>query len=192
MANSFQRFRRVNQLPATREPDTMYVVRPAGATEATLVFTGSDPTVEVGIIGRVAIESIVNDAVAGHTSVHFYATYADMAAGALAANGICYVADITGDPLGGNGVGVYLYDFDNARFVKFPGGGGGTTPLEWNGIVGRPNSTPAAIDDAVGKAHSHVNKPTLDLITENAQQKLMYRGKLVADPATVQFVGSNW
>lgn len=192
MANSFQRFRRVNVLPGTLEPDTMYIVKAPGSTEAKLVFTGSDASIVVGTIDRVAIEGIISQSVEAHTSVHFYATYAEMTAGALKANGLCYVADIAGDPLGGSGVGVYVYDFDNARFTKFPGGSGPSGPVAWGDLVGKPTSTPAAIDDAVAKAHAHTNKPILDNMSENAQQKLMYRGRQVAEPATAVFVGGNW
>lgn len=195
MANNIQHIRRVNVLPETREADTMYVVKAPGATEAQLVFVGSDITQQVGIIDRISIEQLIEEAVEGVTSVYFRDTYALMLSAKPTANGLVYVLDTTGDPLGNGASAVYLYNKQTDAFQRFPNmGGGGVTPTDvtWAQILGKPVSTPAQLDKAVTDSHIHSNKLVLDRLTEDAQQKLTFRGLPVAEPATVKFLGSGW
>src|SRR5690625_4563828 len=41
---------------------------------------------------------------------------------------------------------------------------------EWGNIVGRPSSSPSAIDGAVSNAHTHSNKSALDKITDSGSE----------------------
>lgn len=46
--------------------------------------------------------------------------------------------------------------------------------LTWNNITGRPSSSPADIDDAVAKRHTHSNLTQLNKISEDANGFLTY------------------
>lgn len=194
MANSFQRIRRVNQLPTPREVDTLYVVVTPGKADAKLVFIGSDPAAEYGVIDSIAVDQVVEAALDGRSSIYFRNTYTDMVARKPIENGLIYVLDTTDDPMGGTGAsGVYLYNKASDSFQNFPGTGGtGPTQVQWAQVLGKPVSTPAQIDKAVTDSHVHANKVVLDRVTEDAQQKLLYRGLPVSEPPTVKFLGSNW
>lgn len=195
MADSRQYIRRVNQLPTNMEANAIYVVKPPGALEADLVFTGSDPLVVARTISRVDIEQIVGDAVDASTSITFKQSYGDMLSDRPTSNALIYVADATGDPTSTTVVRVYLYNKETDTFTGFPSTGGGGGPggdVTWGQILGRPNSTPAQIDQAVAAMHTHANKAVLDLIGENAQQKLTFRGAQVDTPTTVAFTTATW
>lgn len=191
MADAKQTIRRVNMLPGTLEANTMYIVKAPGALEADLVFTGSDPTVNASTISRMSIEQIVGTAVDASTSVYFKQAYADMLSDRPKANALVYVADTTGDPTATTASRVYLYNKATNTFMGFPNSGGGSSDVTWNQILGKPTSTPAQIDQAVAQMHTHTNKQVLDLIGENASQKLTFRGAQVDTPSPVTFT-ANW
>lgn len=191
MADAKQTIRRVNQLPATLEANTMYVVKAPGALTADLVFTGSDPTVTAKTVSRIDVEQIVGTAVDASTSVYFKQAYGDMLTDRPKANGLVYVADTTGDPTATTSTRVYLYNKALNTFMGFPNsGGGGSTDVTWNQILGKPASTPAQIDQAVAQMHTHTNKVVLDMIGENASQKLTFRGAQVDTPSPVTFTAT--
>lgn len=48
--------------------------------------------------------------------------------------------------------------------------------FNWGNIIGKPSSTPIAIDNAVTVAHSHNNKLVLDKISQSASGNFMYDG----------------
>ncbi|SHL96978.1 hypothetical protein SAMN05444389_102422 [Paracoccus solventivorans] len=60
--------------------------------------------------------------------------------------------------------------------------------LAWDGIIGRPTSSPAQIDAAVTASHNHVNKTQLDALGEDEGQNLTYRGQR----PTIAWSSTNW
>lgn len=52
--------------------------------------------------------------------------------------------------------------------------------ISWKNVVGRPNSSPSALDDAVIKKHIHGNKTVLEKLSENEEGNLIYDGKEIA------------
>ncbi len=52
--------------------------------------------------------------------------------------------------------------------------------ISWKNVVGRPNSSPSALDDSVIKKHIHGNKTVLEKLSENEEGNLIYDGKEIA------------
>ncbi len=97
----------------------------------------------------------------------------------------CYVIDATDDP---------TVDAGGASYIWMPAKGVAPSywrklgedesqdfALDWNKINGRPASAPGDIDAAVNLAHEHGNKPLLDALTTDAENRLCLNGAPVDD-----------
>lgn len=92
-----------------------------------------------------------------------------------------YVLDATGDPTVASGAALYIYaqDIDNpGSYVwhKVAEMESLDVELNWSDILGRPTSTPAAIDQQVTDSHTHSNKTVLDALSESVNGNLSYEG----------------
>lgn len=97
------------------------------------------------------------------------------------------VLDATNDTTVDNGAALYAFDPDmtpDAGFRKVAEYESmdidfSELEIDWSQLVNGPDSTPAQIDDAVSKAHSHANKLQLDKIGESAEGYMTYDGTVV-------------
>lgn len=101
-------------------------------------------------------------------------------------NSLVYVADATGDNGITRGYAFYFYVKALNRFTLLLKED--VPPPRWEDMVGRPESSPEQIDNAVLLAHNHENKSTLDNLA-NVNNELHFRG---APVATVHFRGGNF
>lgn len=88
------------------------------------------------------------------------------------------VLDATGDSTVSSGSATYVYKADTAEWVKISESESMDVVATWAAITGKPNSTPADIDDAVAQKHSHSNKTQLDLIDQDVNGNMLYNGVL--------------
>lgn len=168
---------KVNALPGTMEASTLYLVKSAEAGLLDLYVSSSDGLEARHIVSKTEIQSMVNSAVAGASNI---LVVADIAArNALAPTVItqAIVVDATGDATVKLGSATYVYDTVGAAWQKIAEHESMDLTLNWGGIVGRPTSTPAEIDDAVGKRHAHANAATLDKFSQDGNGQPMYDGK---------------
>jgi len=94
-----------------------------------------------------------------------------------------FVIDATDDPTVASGGATYLYkppgeDSSVGSWIKISEAESLDVVVQWDSIQGGPESTPAEIDDAVAKAHTHANKTEIDKIGEDADGNLTYSNKL--------------
>jgi hypothetical protein len=89
-----------------------------------------------------------------------------------------FVVDATADTTVATGGATYLYNTVTEAWIKISEAESLDVVVQWDSIQGGPTSTPAEIDDAVAKAHTHANKTELDKIGEDSDGNLLYSNKL--------------
>lgn len=142
-------------------------------TLAALVIMSGGGTVEEKLI---ALEA----ALSGQTGCHVVADI--KARDALTGMNVgdqAWVIDATADPTVGKGGAKYLYQSEEAGWVKTGEAESMDVVLKWANLQDKPTSTVLEIDDAVSKKHSHAN-------AVNVLDKLgVSGGKLQFDGAAV-------
>jgi hypothetical protein len=167
---------KVNALPGTLEPSTMYMVK-SGVTGLMDIYVSSNDGTEARhIISRSEIQAMVNESVA--STSHIYVV-ADIAArNALAPEVVtqALVIDATSDTSVIAGAATYVFDPALTTWTKISEHESMDVVLTWASIQNRPNSTVVEIDDAVGKRHVHANSALLDKVGEDANGLMTYNG----------------
>jgi len=83
----------------------------------------------------------------------------------LTRNTLVLVQDASADGTVSSGSALYFYDNAGDTYYKVAEFESLDVQLTWANITGKPNSSPASIDQAVSDSHSHSNKAVLDGIT---------------------------
>lgn len=91
-----------------------------------------------------------------------------------------HVKDATGDETVEKGWAEYIYQPD-LTFHKIAEGESLDVVLNWNDIIGKPESEPTQIDAAVLQQHHHANKTELDQLSDDGADHLLYKGLRVND-----------
>jgi len=181
------KFFQVNALPGTLQPNSLYFVLNGGYTETYL--TSSTGTAKaVGNSGM--INALIAAQVAAFSTLVHVATIAarNTAASTAANNTLYLVTDATGDSTVSAGAALYFFDKVANTQTKVAEYESMDVVVQWASIQGRPNSTPAAIDTAVGASHTHSNKAVLDGLTDS-NGKLQYGGNPVNAP---DWTATDW
>lgn len=174
------RIERVNALPAVLTGSTMYVVKAANAAMAELVFTNTDGSVARHVINQADVSAMITTAISNLQDIVVVANIAARNAAVPTRNELVLVLDATGDSTVTAGAALYVYEVASASWFKVADYQSLDVVLTWTSIMGRPASTPAAIDDAVNKAHTHANKAVLDAVSDSGGQ-LAYNGVVVSN-----------
>ena len=170
---------RLTALPGTLEPDSIYYIAPAGKPNY----------VETYIVGNIAgsvrrvineddILTMIQSAITAANELVVVPTIAARNALAPDTTVWVYVEDATADPTVTSGGATYLYNTGNSQWLKTSESESLDISLTWGAIAGRPNSSPAAIDAAVGASHTHANMTELGKIGQDASGNLTYDGAL--------------
>lgn len=169
------KFFKVASLPATLQADAWYLVANGSYAETYV-------TDNAGNAKMVGNSTMTNQLIAAQLS-GLSQTYivADIAArNALTAtlnrNAVIQVVNATADATVASGGATYLWDDANNVSIKISEFESMDVVVQWNGIQGKPTSTPAQIDAAVTNSHTHANKPQLDKIGEDASGVATYNG----------------
>ena len=183
-------FYAVSALPGSLEPDSFYYVANGSVAESYL----TDNLGNAKSVGNTAmINQLITAALAswegGSSSMPIGADISarDVLFAVAAANTMALVIDASADPSVESGSALYAYDFGSSTVYKVAEYESMDLVIQWASIQGRPNSSVAQIDDAVGKAHQHTNKGVLDKFTE-AGGVLLYGGEGIA----TQWVSKDW
>lgn len=179
MSNSVLKIFKETSLPSSLQPNSLYMVAPVdNPTYVEFYVTG----VEASVVRRTLNEADISTIVAQHLSmfdINNLIVVNDIAArDALnpSTNLFVFVKDATGDSTVSVGSASYVYEVLTSTYTKVAEYESTDLILSWTNIVDGPNSTPAEVDDAVSKRHSHANATQLAKIGENADGNLTYDG----------------
>ena len=176
------KFAKVNVLPATFEPSTIYLVKDASGDHAKMFISNAAGTSVRRLPTRDDIQAMVNAAVAGTSHLCVVADLAARDAMAPTVVTQVLVIDATGDPLVNSGAATYVFNPTGSTWTKISEHESMDVILKWADIVGRPTSSVADIDDAVSKRHTHANTTSLDKVGQDVDGKFQFNGDYV-DPA---------
>lgn len=175
------RIERVNALPDPLTASTLYIVKNADAQLADVYFTGTDVAEVRHIISKADVTAMIASAVGNMQNIQVVADIAARDALVLDRTTLVLVLDATADETVEAGSAMYVWDVATTQYFKVAEYESLDIELTWDSIAGRPTSTPAAIDDAVMKAHTHSNKASLDKIGEDGNGQMTYNGQPVSN-----------
>lgn len=175
MAASALKFFKVNMLPmAPLVGNAFYLVLNGDYCETYLTDVNGIPK-HVG--NSAMINELIMNALADYNAIEIVDDIpARNALGmTLMRNALILVIDATGDPTVTSGAAMYAYIEATQTYRKIYEMEGLDFTIYWDNIQGRPNSSPAHIDDAVQKRHMHGNMMVLDALSVNGTS-LTYGG----------------
>lgn len=183
------KFFKLTSLPGTLEPNSFYYIENGAYAESYLTDNAgvAKSLGNSAMIRALANEEIANAAVSSN-ALEIVADIAARDALVLDANAFVLVLDASADPTVTAGAALYVYQLSTTTFIKVAEYESLDVIVKWADIQGRPTSTVAQIDAAVTASHTHSNKAVLDLISEDAEQQLLFRGSAV----TSQWDTLNW
>ncbi len=184
------KFFKVTTLPAQLEGDSFYYVSNGDVAESYLTNSAG---VAKSLGNTAMINALIQAALADFASEsNAVEIVADIAARDALTTGsdrnlMILVIDATDDPTVNTGSALYAYAKDSDTTYKVAEYESMDVVLSWSNLSGRPTSTPAQIDAAVGQAHGHDNKAVLDKLSESSGQ-LRYNNQ----PLTTDWSTNNW
>jgi len=180
-------FRETSVPVAPYAKSACYFIKAAGSSEVDIYFTNNDGTELSNAISYGQVDQKIADALSGFSSMRVATDIAarDALTSSFTSNVLVFVTDATSDNLVDAGAAMYFWDNVAQSFEKVYEMEGLDFVINWDGIVGRPSSTPVQIDDAVSKAHAHANMAQLDKITETVDGFLQYDGDVILDGQVV-------
>lgn len=172
-------FHRVTAIPGTLAANSVYLIAPAASEYAEIIITGASREVSRRTPRIADIQAMIDDAALGG------------GAGAIIVDDIAardgltppnaqqvYVVDASADATVDAGGATYIWRASTNTWIKQSESESLDLVLSWAALVGKPSSTPAAIDTAVARSHEHANKTQLDQIGQDAQGNFTYGGNL--------------
>lgn len=184
------KFYAVAALPGTLEADSFYYVANGSIAESYLTDSAGNAK-SVG--NTVMVNQLIANALADwEKTSNAMPIVADIAERdalilTLEKNAFILVLDASADATVNSGSALYAYDFNATTSYKVAEYESMDLVIQWASIQGRPSSSVAQIDDAVGKAHQHANKSVLDKFTESGGE-LLYSGEGIA----TQWAAKDW
>ncbi len=170
---------RVTALPGTLEANSAYFVAPAATPDFLEVYLVGNTA---GAVRRVLTQADVQDlidaaaAASGHVEIVADIAARDALAGPV--NGLeVAVLDATGDATVASGGATYLYRAATTSWVKQSEWASQDLALTWAALQGKPTSSVAAIDAAVGASHTHANASELAKVGQDAGGDFTYSGQ---------------
>ncbi|WP_161882174.1 hypothetical protein [Deinococcus alpinitundrae] len=170
-------FFQVISLPGTLQANSFYFVLNGSYSESYLTNASG---VAKAIGNSAMINALIDAKLTAASTLQHVATIAarNTAASAATANTLYLVTDATSDSSVSSGAALYFYDKAANTQTKIAEYESMDVVLQWSNLQGKPNSTAAALDAAVGASHTHANKVTLDKLGDSSG-KLSYNGTVV-------------
>lgn len=191
MANFEFKTHRVTELPASLEAYSVYYVAPAGTTDYVEIYVSSaDGSTARRVINEADVRTLISEEMTSLAEIHVYDTIAARDEAGVTESQFAFVVDASGDETVSAGGASYVYNKTATSWVKTSESESMDLIFNWDKIVGKPTSTASAIDDAVTKAHTHINKTSLDKIGQDVAGNLTYDGKTIA--GSTQWTTTNW
>lgn len=191
MANFEFKTHRVTELPASLEAYSVYYVAPAGTTDYVEIYVSSaDGLSARRVINEADVRTLISEEMSGLAEIHVYDTITARDEAGVTESQFAFVVDASEDETVSAGGASYVYNKTAATWVKTSESESMDLIFNWDKIVGKPTSTASAIDDAVVKSHTHINKTSLDKIGQDVDGNLTYDGKTIA--GSTQWTTTNW
>lgn len=191
MANFEFKTHRVTELPASLEAYSVYYVAPAGTTDYVEIYVSSaDGLSARRVINEADVRTLISEEMSGLAEIHVYDTITARDEAGVTESQFAFVVDASEDETVSAGGASYVYNKTAATWVKTSESESMDLIFNWDKIVGKPTSTASAIDDAVIKSHTHINKTSLDKIGQDVDGNLTYDGKTIA--GSTQWTTTNW
>lgn len=181
-------FYAVTALPQTLEADSFYYVANGSIAESYLTDSaGNAKSVGNTVMVNNLITAALADWEKGGMPIVADIPARDILFADSTANTLALVIDASADTTVDAGSALYAYDFGTETVYKVAEYESMDVVLQWEAIQGRPNSSVAQIDDAVGKAHQHSNMDTLNKFSESAGV-LLFDGEGIV----TQWAAKDW
>ena len=156
-----------------------FVAPPANPSYIEIYVSNSTGTALKRVLNQADIQALIDEELSGIGNMPIVANIAERDALNPTKNIQVLVLNATGDPTVASGAATYVYRVSTTSWIKLSEAESMDVTLQWTNIQGRPTSSAAAIDTAVGNSHTHAtNKTQLDKIGENADGFLTYNGNL--------------
>lgn len=143
----------------------LFVVdKTGGATRSTMTDTRVQGMIDAAIAGASGGLLVVDNIAARN---------------ALAPDGALevLVVDASADATVDSGWARYVWMVSTSSWLKLAEGESQDLVLSWANLTGKPSSTPAQIDAAVGDRHTHANKTQLDKVGQDVEGNFTYGGQ---------------
>ena len=173
----FMDVKRVNALPGTLAPSTMYIVASAEAGLAEVVFSDKTGAASRHVLNKTEVQTMIDGAFSSFSNMLVVADIAARDALTLNRNALVLVLDASADATVDTGAATYVYNLAATTFVKIAEYESMDVTLTWTSIQGRPTSAVADIDDAVAKRHTHANLAQLNKVGEDLDGNFTYNGQ---------------
>lgn len=191
MANFEFKAHRVTELPTSLEAYSVYYVAPAGTTDYVEIYVSSaDGLSARRVINEADVRTLISEERTDLAEIHVYDTIAARDEAGVTEPQFAFVVDASGDETVSAGGASYVYNKTVATWVKTSESESMDLIFNWDKIVDKPTSSASAIDDAVTKAHTHINKTSLEKIGQDVNGNLTYDGKTIA--GSTQWTTTNW
>lgn len=165
-------------LPGGLTANSIYFVAPAARPDFVEIYvTNAAGDAARKVIDQATVQAMIDAAVAAGSGGAVIVD--DIAArNALTADNAqqVLVLDASADATVTSGSATYVWRAATSAWIKISESESMDITLSWAALTGAPSSTPAAIDDAVTKRHSHANATELDKIGEDGDGNLTYGG----------------
>ncbi len=167
-------------LPGSLQPHSIYLIAPAAHPDFLEMYV----TDAAGTANRRThkvedIQAMIDASIAGVGATVIVDDIAARDALSPANGTTALVIDATADATVDSGAATYIWRQSTTSWIKISEAESLDVTLNWSDIVGKPTSSPAAIDSAVTNAHTHANKTQLDQIGE-ASGEMTYNGAHIA------------
>lgn len=166
---------KTTSVPATYGPNEIYFVS-SGVNKVEVYVSNSAGTGLRRVLNESDVQTMINTSLSSLTEISVVADIAARNALNPTTSRYVFVRNATGDATVASGAAAYIWDVTNTAWVKVSEFESMDVSFSWAGLTGKPTSSPAAIDAAVGQAHSHGNLTQLNLIGQDGNGDLTYNG----------------
>lgn len=168
---------RVTALPSQLEANSIYLVSIPNKPNFMEVYaTGNTPDVVKRILNENDIRALIQAEISGFNTIQIVQNIAERNNLNPTSAIFVLVLDASDDPTVNSGSASYIYNPSTQQWIKIAEYESMDFVLSWDNIQGRPSSSPAMIDDAVAKRHTHANMTQLNKVGEDSQGNFQYGG----------------
>lgn len=177
----------LNEVPVTFDPTTLYLVKGSASGFFEIYMSDNTGSAVRHTPTKAEIDALIAAQVTAATQIHVVADITARNALAPSATTQVMVLDASGDATVDSGAATYIWydDGQGGVWSKISEYESLDLVLSWANISGTPESSPAAIDAAVGASHTHANSEVLDNLGEDGDGFLTYDGVTVGATASV-------
>ena len=166
---------KVTALPSKLAANSIYFVA-SGNDHTEIYVTGKSASKVRRVINEADVKRLINAATDKLGALEIVANIAARDAMSLSANAMVLVLDASADSTVKAGAATYAYRHSDTSWTKISEAESLDLALSWANLTGKPTSTAAEIDTAVGNAHGHANLSELKKIGQAPNGTMQYDG----------------